>query len=117
MPCSDGGYSEHLAVEKAVKDTEHYYVKKIEVLEHRNDELAKILCDLSKHLKQNNEVLFNSLTEHVPNYKNWYEEHLKHDRETWLRDFQNNYPNISKEEIERGIYLGLVQPTTEGDIE
>lgn len=116
MPCSDGGYGEHLAVEKAVKDTENFYVKKVEFLENRNDELAKILCDLSKHLKQNNEVLFDSLTEHVPNYKNWYEEHLKHDRETWLRDFQNNYPNISKEEIERGIYLGLVQPTTEGDM-
>ena len=113
MPCSDGGYSEYLAVEEAVTKTKKHYKEKVKILKNRNNELAKILCGVSRHIKQDDPSLFDSLAEHLPNYKNWYEEHLKHDRETWLRDFQNNYPNISKEEIERGIYLGLVEPTTQ----
>ena len=45
MPCSDGGYSEILAVEQAVEDKKKYYVKKVRVLKERNNDLAKILCD------------------------------------------------------------------------
>lgn len=115
MPCSDGGYSEYLAVEKAVKDTKNYYSNEVKILRSRNNELSKLLCDVSKYLKQNNTTLFNEIVEKVPALLFWYEEHLAHDREAWLKDFQNNYPNISKEEIERGIYLGLIEPT-EGDM-